>query len=52
MIGCISFEDHVLIKRRRVDEKMNVTGRMFKDKKKQGNYRKQFAFVIGSFVHF
>ncbi len=25
MIGCINFEDHVLIKRQRVDEKMNVT---------------------------
>ncbi len=24
MIGCINFEDHVLIKRQRVDEKMNV----------------------------
>ncbi len=27
---------------------MNVTGGMFKDEKKWGNHRKQFAFVVGS----
>jgi hypothetical protein len=30
----INSEDHALIKRWRVDEKMNVTSAMFKDKKK------------------
>jgi len=34
MMGCINSKDHALIKRRRADEKMNVTGRMFKDVKK------------------
>jgi hypothetical protein len=37
VMGRINFEDHALIKRRRVDEKMNVTGGMFKDKKKWRN---------------
>jgi hypothetical protein len=32
-MGHINFEDHTLIKRWWVDEKMNVTGKMFKDKK-------------------
>jgi hypothetical protein len=32
-MGFINFEDYVLIKRRWVDEKMNVTGGMFKDEK-------------------
>jgi hypothetical protein len=36
-MGYINFEDHVLIKRWRANEKMNVTGGMFKDKKKWGN---------------
>jgi hypothetical protein len=36
MMGFINFEDHVLIKRQQVDEKMNVMRGMFKDKKKQG----------------
>jgi len=40
VMGNINFEDHMLIKRRWVDEKMNVTGRMFKDKKKWGNCQK------------
>jgi hypothetical protein len=31
---------------------MNVMGGMFKDEKKQGNCRKQFAFVTKSYVHF
>jgi hypothetical protein len=35
VIGCINFEDHALIKRWRVSEKMNVIGGMFKDKKKE-----------------
>ncbi len=38
MMGCINFEDHALIKRRQVDEKLNVMGGMFKDEKKQGNH--------------
>jgi hypothetical protein len=33
-MGCIYFDDHALIKRWQVDEKMNVTNEMFKDKKK------------------
>jgi hypothetical protein len=37
MMGHINFEDHVLIKRWKVNEKMIVMGRMSKDKKKQGN---------------
>jgi hypothetical protein len=31
---------------------MNVTGRMFKDKKKQGNHQKQFMFITRSCAHF
>jgi len=34
MMGSVNFKDHVLIKIQLVDEKMNVMGRMFKDKKK------------------
>ncbi len=34
VMGHINFKDHALIKRRWVDEKMNVTGGMFKDEKK------------------
>ncbi len=51
-MGRINFEDHVLIKRRWADEKMNVTKRMFKDEKKQRNHQKQFPFFVGSYVHF
>ncbi len=40
MMGHINFEDHALIKRWWANEKMNVTSRMFKDEKKQGNRRK------------
>jgi hypothetical protein len=40
MMGHINFKDHALIKRRWVDEKMNVTGMMFKNEKKWGNHRK------------
>jgi hypothetical protein len=32
MIGCITFKDHALIKRRQVGQKMNVTIKKFKDK--------------------
>jgi len=35
VMGCINFEDHVLIKKQWADEKMNVTGEMFKDEKKK-----------------
>jgi hypothetical protein len=42
----------VLIKRWWANEKMNVTGGMFKDKKKWGNRWKQFAFIVKSCVHF
>jgi len=35
VMGRINFEDHVLIKKQWVDEKMNVTGEMFKDEKKR-----------------
>jgi predicted transcriptional regulator with HTH domain len=38
VMGRINFEDHVLLKKWQVDEKMNVMGEMFKDKKKWGNY--------------
>jgi hypothetical protein len=37
VMGHINFEDHALIKRQQANEKMNVTGRMFKDEKKRGN---------------
>jgi hypothetical protein len=40
VMGCINFEDHVLNKRQKANEKMNVMGKMFKDKKKQGNHQK------------
>jgi SUMO ligase MMS21 Smc5/6 complex component len=33
MMGRINFKDHALIKRQQVDEKMNVTSKMFKDEK-------------------
>ncbi len=36
MMGCINFEDHALIKRKQVDEKM--MGGMFKDEKKRSNH--------------
>jgi hypothetical protein len=48
VMGYINFKDHALIKRRWANEKMNVTGRMFKDKKKWGNHQKQFVFVAKS----
>jgi hypothetical protein len=38
VMGRINFEDHALIKRQWVDEKLNVMGKMFRDKTKQGNY--------------
>jgi hypothetical protein len=38
MMGWINFEDHVLIKIWWANKKMNVTGGMFKDEKKQGNH--------------
>jgi hypothetical protein len=50
-MGRINFEDHALIKRWQVDEKMNVMGKMLKEKK-WGNCRKQFAFVLGHYAHF
>jgi len=37
VMGRINFENHALIKKQRVDEKMNVTSEMFKNEKKQGN---------------
>ncbi len=52
VMGHINFEDHVLIKRKPTNEKMNVKGGMFKDKKKRGNHQKQFAFVVKSYVCF
>jgi hypothetical protein len=51
-MGHINYKDHGLIKRWQVNEKMTVTGEMFKDEKKWGNCRKQFAIVIGSCVCF
>jgi hypothetical protein len=35
MMGHINFKDHVLIKRWRAYEKMNMMGKMFKDVKKK-----------------
>ncbi len=37
VMGHINFEDHALIKKQWVDEKMNVTCEMLKDVKKKGN---------------
>jgi hypothetical protein len=51
-MGHINFKDHVLIKKWRADEKMNVIGEMFKDKKKRGNHQKQFAIVARSCARF
>jgi hypothetical protein len=31
---------------------MNVMGEMFKDEKKHGNCRQQFAFIVGSYACF
>jgi hypothetical protein len=50
MMGHTNFKDHAFIKRRWVDEKMNVMGGMFKDV--QGNCQKQFVLAIGSCAHF
>ncbi len=50
-MGCINFEDHALLKRQQVGKNMNEMGGMFKDKKKQGNYWKQFPFVPRSCAH-
>jgi hypothetical protein len=33
LMGRINFKDHALIKRQWANEKMNVTGKMFKDEK-------------------
>jgi hypothetical protein len=52
MMGCIYFEDHLLIKKKWAYEKMNVMGGTLKDVKEQGNHQKQFPFVVGSCVHF
>jgi hypothetical protein len=52
VMGCINFQNHALVKRWWVDEKMNVIGKMFKDKKKRGNRQKQFAFVVGIYACF
>jgi hypothetical protein len=52
VMGHINFEDHALIKRQRAYEKMNVTSKMFKDLKKQGNCQKRFVFIVGSCAHF
>jgi hypothetical protein len=38
VMGCDNLEDHALIKRWWVSEKMNVTGEMFKEEKKKGNH--------------
>ncbi len=35
VMGCINSKDYALIKRGQVDEKMNMTGGMFKDVKNQ-----------------
>jgi hypothetical protein len=52
MMGRINFEDHALIRRWWVDEKMNATSGMFKNMKKWGNHWKRFVFVARSCVHF
>jgi len=35
VMGRINFENHALIKKQRVDEKMNLTSEMFKNEKKK-----------------
>jgi hypothetical protein len=40
VMGRINYKDHALIKRWQVNEKMTVTGEMFKDEKKWGNCQK------------
>jgi hypothetical protein len=52
VMGRINFEDHALINKGRANEKMSVTGKMFKDMKKRGNHRKLFVFVVGSYARF
>jgi len=47
-MGRINFKDHALIKRQQACTKKNAMAGMFKDKKKQGNRQKQFAFIVGS----
>jgi hypothetical protein len=45
MMGCINFEDHVLIKRQWVGDKMNVMSGKLKDGKKWRNHHKWFSFL-------
>jgi hypothetical protein len=46
VMGRINFKDHVLIKRQRVDEKMNVMGKMFKDEKNKGTIKSSLHLLL------
>jgi hypothetical protein len=45
VMGCINFEDHVLIKKQWAGDKMNVMNEKFKNGKKQCNHHKWFSFL-------
>jgi len=46
VMGRINFEDHVLIKKWQVDEKMNVSSKMFKDEKKRGIVKSNLRLLL------
>ncbi len=50
MMGHINFRDHALIKRWKVDEKMNVTSRMFKDEKMDEEFQTIVEYVKHQFL--
>jgi len=44
-MGCINFEDHVLIKEQWACDKMNVMSEKLKNGKKRHNHHKWFSFL-------
>ncbi len=50
MMGHINFKDHALIKRWQVDEKMNVTSRMFEDEKMDEEFQVVVEYVKHQFL--
>ncbi len=46
VIGHHNFEDELLIKRRRVGQKMNAMGEKLKDEKKQSNRQSLFCLLL------
>jgi hypothetical protein len=46
LIGCINFEDHVLIERWRASKRMNAMGGKFKDKKKRVTIKNNLHLLV------